>query len=84
MARTLGLIEIPTSMGAFAPGQEKGPTALRNADLIGRLSRSGVGVVECGGTATRTVTHPPTWMRSGVRPDHAGDERTSWIMSVLT
>ncbi len=35
-------------MGAFAPGQEKGPGALRDADLIGRLSRAGVEVVDHG------------------------------------
>jgi arginase len=51
VARTLGLIGIPTSMGAFAPGQEKGPTALRNADLLGRLSRSGVEVADHGDAA---------------------------------
>jgi arginase len=51
--RTLGLIGIPTSMGAFAPGQEKGPTALREADLLGRLSRSGVDVADHGDTVIR-------------------------------
>jgi arginase len=35
-------------MGAFAPGQEKGPEALREADLLGRLSRAGVEVVDHG------------------------------------
>ena len=53
MATTLGLIGVPTSMGAFAPGQEKGPTALREADLVGRLSRSGVGVADHGDLAVR-------------------------------
>ena len=35
-------------MGAFAPGQEKGPRALREAGLIGHLSRAGVGVEDLG------------------------------------
>jgi len=48
MAKTLGLIGVPTSMGAFAPGQEKGPRALRDADLIGRLSRAGIEVTDHG------------------------------------
>jgi arginase len=48
MAKTLGLIGVPTSMGAFAPGQEKGPAALRDADLLGRLSRAGVEVADHG------------------------------------
>jgi arginase len=46
VAKKLGLIGVPTSMGAFAPGQEKGPRALRKADLFGRLSRAGVEVVD--------------------------------------
>jgi arginase len=48
MAKKLGLIGVPTSMGAFAPGQEKGPGALRDAGLIERLSRAGVEVVDYG------------------------------------
>ena len=48
MAKKLGLIGVPTSMGAFAPGQERGPGALRDADLIERLSRAGVEVVDYG------------------------------------
>jgi arginase family enzyme len=72
MAKKLGLIGVPTSMGAFAPGQEKGPGALRDADLIERLSRAGVEVVDygdgggCGAgdrirvTAGRRI-YPPSW-----------------------
>jgi arginase len=48
VAKKLGLIGVPTSMGAFAPGQEKGPRALREADLLGRLSRAGIEVVDHG------------------------------------
>jgi arginase len=48
MAKTLGLIGAPTSMAAFAPGQEKGPRALRDADLVGRLSHAGMEVADHG------------------------------------
>jgi arginase len=48
MATKLGLIGVPTSMGAFAPGQEKAPRALRAAGLIARFSRAGVEVVDHG------------------------------------
>jgi arginase len=48
VAKKLGLIGVPSSMGAFAPGQEKGPEALREADLLGLLSRAGVEVVDHG------------------------------------
>ncbi|MGF1470121.1 MAG: arginase family protein [Rubrobacteraceae bacterium] len=48
MAKSLGWIGVPSSMGAFAPGQERGPIALREADLIGRLSRAGVEVEDYG------------------------------------
>ena len=33
-ARAVGVIGIPTSAGAFAPGQEQAPQALREAGLI--------------------------------------------------
>ena len=48
MAKALGLIGAPTSMAAFAPGQEKGPNALRDAGLVGRLARIGIEVVDYG------------------------------------
>jgi arginase len=34
---TLGVIGVPTSAGAFAPGQERAPAALREADLLDLL-----------------------------------------------
>jgi arginase len=49
--KTLGLIGVPSSMGAFAPGQEKGPAALREAGLVERLS--GLGVADRGDSALR-------------------------------
>jgi arginase len=48
---TLGLVGVPSSMGAFAPGQEKGPEALREAGLVERLS--GLGVADLGDSALR-------------------------------
>jgi arginase len=51
--KTLGLIGVPSSMGAFAPGQEKGPAALREAGLVERLSGLGVGVADRGDGALR-------------------------------
>jgi arginase len=54
MTATLGLIGVPTSMGGFAPGQEKGPRALREAGLLERLAGAGVEVVDHGdGGGTR-------------------------------
>ena len=48
MSKTFGLIGVPTSMGAFAPGQEKGPRSLRDARLVERLTRADVEVVDYG------------------------------------
>jgi arginase len=47
-ARPLGVIGVPTSAGAFAPGQEQAPQALREAGLIELLRRSGVEVRDHG------------------------------------
>ncbi len=44
MSRPLGLIGVPTSAGAFAPGQEQAPRALRDAGLVELLRQSGVQV----------------------------------------
>jgi arginase len=44
----LGLIGVPTSAGAFAPGQELAPGALRAAGLVERLRAAGVDVADRG------------------------------------
>lgn len=44
----VGVIGVPTSAGAFAPGQEGAPAALRAAGLIGTLESAGVEVVDRG------------------------------------
>jgi arginase len=48
VSRPLGLIGVPTSAGAFAPGQEQAPRALRDAGLVESLQGSGVLVRDHG------------------------------------
>ena len=48
MSRPLGLIGVPTSAGAFAPGQEQAPRALRAAGLVESLRNAGVVVRDHG------------------------------------
>jgi arginase len=48
--RAFGLIGAPTSAGAFAPGQEDAPPAVRDAGLITGLREAGVDVVDLGDT----------------------------------
>jgi arginase len=38
------LLGVPTSAGAFAPGQERAPAALRDAGLLERLGEAGAKV----------------------------------------
>jgi arginase len=53
-AGTLGLLGVPSSLGAYAPGQENAPAALREAGLVDRLRQSGLHVVDHGdGELTR-------------------------------
>ncbi len=60
MSRPVALIGAPTSAGAFAPGQEGAPTALRAAGLVDALSATGRAVHDRGDTT------PFRW-----RVDHA-------------
>ena len=48
MSARLGVIGVPTSAGAFAPGQEQAPRALREAGLVDLLRRPGVEVCDHG------------------------------------
>jgi arginase len=50
--RPLGVIGVPTSAGAFAPGQEQAPAALRAAGLLDRLRDAGVEVRDHGDRET--------------------------------
>jgi arginase len=47
-SRPIAIIGAPSSAGAYAPGQERAPAALRGADLIGSLERQGREVVDRG------------------------------------
>src|SRR5436305_11018810 len=44
----LGLIGVPSSAGAHGPGQEKAPTALREAGLLGALREAGLEIEDLG------------------------------------
>lgn len=48
--RPIGLVGVPSSAGAFAPGQEAAPRALRDAGLVSRLEAAGLTVVDHGDT----------------------------------
>ena len=41
VARSIAIIGAPSSAGAYAPGQERAPAALREAGLLGALERQG-------------------------------------------
>src|SRR3954453_84640 len=45
-----GLIGAPSSAGAFAPGQEDAPGALRDLGLVGQMRDAGLDVVDLGDT----------------------------------
>src|SRR5687768_16693560 len=47
----LRVIGVPSSAGAYAPGQERAPAALRAAGLLDRLRASGIDVQDLGDTA---------------------------------
>jgi arginase len=48
MNQVLGVLGVPTSAGAFAPGQEEAPRALRDAGLLGLLRDAGIAVSDHG------------------------------------
>lgn len=50
---TIDVIGVPSSMGAFAPGQERAPAALRDAGLIQALERAGLEVRDHGDAELR-------------------------------
>ena len=50
--RRVGVIGVPTSAGAFAPGQELAPHALREAGLVSLLREGGVEVSDYGDALT--------------------------------
>jgi arginase len=48
LSRPLGVVGVPTSAGAFAPGQEQAPQALREAGLVETMRHAGVDVRDRG------------------------------------
>ena len=46
--RKVGVIGVPTSAGAFSPGQEQAPAALREAGLVGLLRDGGIELSDYG------------------------------------
>jgi arginase len=50
---SIDVIGVPSSMGAFAPGQERAPAALRDAGLIARLEDAGLEVRDHGDAELR-------------------------------
>jgi arginase len=57
--RALGLLGVPSSMGAFAPGQEDAPSALRAAGLADQLRAAGISVADLGDLPHRRWTPDP-------------------------
>lgn len=53
MMRRLTMIGVPSSMGAFVPGQEQAPAALRSAGLPDRLRAAGLEVDDHGDAPVR-------------------------------
>ncbi len=48
VSRRVGVIGVPSSAGAFAPGQEQAPQALRDGGLLKRLREAGIEVRDHG------------------------------------
>jgi arginase len=59
--QALGILGVPSSVGAHAPGLERAPAALRAAGLVDALRRGGREVVDHGDTPPERWRHdPPT------------------------
>ncbi len=55
----IGVIGVPSSAGAYAPGQELAPRRLREAGLLGRLEELGVAVRDRGDLTQRRWSPDP-------------------------
>ena len=53
MVRTIAYIGVPTSLGSYAPGQEKAPQAFRDAGFPDMLRKEGLTVVDYGDLPVR-------------------------------
>jgi arginase len=73
--RTVTLVEAPTSAGAYAPGQEDGPSALVDAGLVEQLEAAGL-VVRHGDRVSpfrwRPDPESPRAANAGAAIDRAG------------
>ena len=71
MGRKFGIIGSPSSAGAFSPGQEKAPSALRAAGFLDKLRAAGVDVYDHGDLPVRRwqpdPQHPRAQNLSAVR-----------------
>jgi arginase len=67
MDRTIAYLGVPTSLGSYAPGQEKAPRAFRDAGFPELLRKEGLAVVDCGDLPVRrwnpdtTHAHAQHW-----------------------
>ena len=77
----LHVIGVPSSAGAYAPGQERTPSALREAGLFECLRGHGIGAVDMGDTdsfrwrADKANPRAMNWEaagRSGIPPSNSG------------
>src|SRR4051794_7755462 len=57
--RPLGVLGVPSSAAAHAPGLERSPAAFRAAGLVRRLARPGGTVVDYGDTTVARWRHDP-------------------------
>jgi len=64
VGRRFGFIGSPSSAGAFSPGQEKAPRALRVAGLLNKLRAAGVGVADHGDLPVRRWQPDPLHPRA--------------------
>ena len=55
----MNLLGVPSSLGAFAPGQEDAPAALRAAGLVDQLQAAGIDVDDLGDLPRRRWTPDP-------------------------
>jgi arginase len=75
MTRPLAVIGVPSSAGAYAPGQEKAPRALRDAGLLAGLEAVGVAVVDHGDA--------PVW-RWRPDPEHPYAQNLAAVVACAT
>ncbi len=72
--QAVDVIGVPSSLAAFAPGQERAPAAMRSAGLIAGLLAAGIDVLDRGDAPTRR------WLPDRGRPDA---QNATAIASVL-